>query len=371
MAPVNVREDKHFFSGVGYELDRALSALVTVELLTVPLRRPPLPARLHLRVRRRLTHKRYNLNLHPWTVRRQSAEGMRLAEAAGVDAVLAIGQATLAGWCSAVPAGFFSDTLYGAKFDTYGPWQVERMDPLQLRQLREIGQKAIDNAAAVFVTNRYAFRRAAEFGNITPEDKQIVTFIGPNIPAPDALPAPPAYPPLRLLWVGGSWERKGGADCVAVADALVAAGMPVELHMVGRKPEEVRRPYLRFYGYLRKEVAADFQQLLDLYQTCHFLILPTQGDLGPVGLADAAAMGLPPVTTNVGGIPDFFPDSEAVILPLEKFRTAAPGAIQEILANGALATMRRRMRRRYEEDLNWAAVAGKIVHKLEQVLAAA
>jgi glycosyltransferase involved in cell wall biosynthesis len=370
IAPVDVRRDRRFFSGVGYELHRVLADRVAVVLLTVPLRRPPLPVRLYWHTRRRFTRQRYNLDLHPWTVHRQSTQAMRQAAEAGVDVVLAIGQATLASWYAPIPAAFFSDTLYGAKFDTYGPWQLSRMDPVQLQQLQEIGQKAIDNAVAVFVTSRYAFQRAAEFGNITPPDKQVVTYVGPNFVPPDTLPAPSAFPPLRLLWVGGSWERKGGADCVAVADALLAAGVPLELHIVGRKPEDVTRPYLTFHGYLRKNITAECEQLAHLYQTCHFLILPTRGDLGPVGLADAAAMGLPAVTTNVGGIPDFFPAGEAILIPPEQFGTAAPVAIQQAIDNGALVSMRHKARERYAAALNWDAVADKIVHKLEKVLAA-
>ena len=368
IAPVNVAENKRFFSGVGHELYRVLNERADVIPLVVPLELPPLPHRIHLRLRRRWTGKRYNINLHPWTVRNQARQGMRLASAAGVDVALYLGQSGTAYWDSPIPAAFFSDTLYGAAFNMYVHWQLERMDPLQLKQLQKIGQKAVDNAVAVFVTNAYSFERARGFGTRIPVEKQVVTFIGPNLPVPDKMGPAPPFPPLRLLWVGSKWNRKGGADCLAVADALVAAGVPVELHMVGRKPKEVVRPFLTFYGYLRKGVNEEFRQLLDLYQTCHFLILPSQGDLGPVGLADAAAMGLPAVTTAVGGIPGFFPNGEVIMLPPDQFRTAAPLAIQRAIDSGKIWAMRQQVRQRFEEALNWAAVADKIMHKLENAL---
>ncbi len=102
---------------------------------------------------------------------------------------------------------------------------------------------------------------------------------------------------LRVLFVGGDLERKGGVDLL---DAV--RGLPdIELDVV--TSGEVKPPvgvHCRVHRGLRP---AD-QALLDLYRRADVFAMPSRGDCMPQALAEAAAAGLPLVSTPVGAIPE-------------------------------------------------------------------
>jgi glycosyltransferase involved in cell wall biosynthesis len=168
--------------------------------------------------------------------------------------------------------------------------------------------------------------------------------------------------------LGTSWEGKGGPQVLTVLDKLVEAGLAVELHVVGRYPEKLRHPLVVCHGFLRKDVAEERGRLLDIYRQSHLLVLPTRKDTTPSGLAEAAALGVPAITTPVGGIPGMFGEDEIVLLPFSSFQEEAPGVILNLLENGRLAKMAELARRRFETTLNWDVIAGKIVGELAPAL---
>lgn len=108
---------------------------------------------------------------------------------------------------------------------------------------------------------------------------------------------------LRILFVGGQFERKGGADLLEAARGLgdavevdivtgdsalvVPAGMNVRVHR-GLKPQSDR--------------------LLGLYRSADIFALPSRGDCMPQAVSEAIACGLPVVATRVGAIPEMVTD---------------------------------------------------------------
>jgi glycosyltransferase involved in cell wall biosynthesis len=55
-------------------------------------------------------------------------------------------------------------------------------------------------------------------------------------------------------------------------------------------------------GHLSRSSEEDSAKLNRLYQTSHFLIMPTRADCTPVVLLEANAFALPSLATDVGGI---------------------------------------------------------------------
>jgi glycosyltransferase involved in cell wall biosynthesis len=119
---------------------------------------------------------------------------------------------------------------------------------------------------------------------------------------------------------------------------------------------------------LRKDAAEERERLLEVYRQSHLLLLPTRKDFTPSGLAEAAAFGVPAVTTPVGGIPGMFADDEVVLLPFNCYREEAPAAIMNILEDGRLPEMAEKARRRFETTLNWDVIAQKVVTELAVAL---
>jgi glycosyltransferase involved in cell wall biosynthesis len=103
--------------------------------------------------------------------------------------------------------------------------------------------------------------------------------------------------PVKILFVGGDLQRKGGLLLLDAFRALRPLG--VELHVVTRAclPEE---PGLLVYTQMQPNSAA----LKQLYHESDIFCLPTYGDCLPMVLSEAGAAGLPVVSTRVAGIPE-------------------------------------------------------------------
>jgi glycosyltransferase involved in cell wall biosynthesis len=332
----------------------------------------------------RKLHPHYKPDLHPKHL--QGLAKAAQAAAQHTDCVLALGQGYLATWSSDIPASFFSDTLYGSKFDLYENWMREKLDNKQIEELRQLGQAAVNNASHVFVTSQFAADRAYEqLGTVIPPEKLHITLIGANLSAED-LDAPTTrryenvgtpQNPLKLLWIGVNWQRKGGAEAYAVAEALAKSGISVELHVVGCEvpPNAGQTQYSEgirsaptngvvAHGFLRKTDADEKAKLVQLFREAHVFLLPTRADLTPVVLAEAAAFGLPIVTTRIGGIPEMFPNGEAILVEGDDFVGKAAQAILDALHHPQLESLGQKARARYEAALNWDVIAQNIIQTL-------
>lgn len=196
----------------------------------------------------------------------------------------------------------------------------------------------------------------------------IVAPIGANLDQiPLTLKGRPSAPPLKLLWVGMDWSRKGGDDCLAVLDGLLAAGVEAELHVVGCAPPR-HHPRMISHGVFRKDVPEEQARLVKLYEESHLFLFPTRADMSPCVMAAAAAAGLPSMATITGGVKEPFEDGGAVFLDPNRFAAEAVPAILEMVRNGRLKEMGRRARHRFETYLNWDTIAARIVEELEQHL---
>lgn len=99
--------------------------------------------------------------------------------------------------------------------------------------------------------------------------------------------------PLRLLFVGGDFRRKGGDLLLDVFRQNFKGRC--ELHLVTGgdvEPEEG--------VFVYKGVKPHSEQLLKLYADADVFVLPTRGDCLAVVLGEAMASGLPIITTRVG-----------------------------------------------------------------------
>ena len=114
-----------------------------------------------------------------------------------------------------------------------------------------------------------------------PADK--ITVIPPGVNVHEWRRPTPRVPhanPVKILFVGGDLERKGGLVLLEAFRALRHLGL--ELHLV-TKDRLAPEPGVFVYNNLE----ANSQPLKDLYHTCDIFALPTFGDC----LADGALGG--------------------------------------------------------------------------------
>ena len=124
--------------------------------------------------------------------------------------------------------------------------------------------------------------------------------------------------PVKILFVGGSLERKGGWLLLEAFRRLrqQMAEPPadesergIELHLVTKDilPAE---PGLTVYNHMQPNSAA----LKQLYHRCDIFCLPTLGDCLPMVLSEAGSAGLPSISTRVAAIPEIVQDGETGLL---------------------------------------------------------
>lgn len=356
------------FSGIPYHLYWALSRQVETVPLGISVDGPPGWWRFYTRIWGKLTGVQTRWGMRPSVMKELAGKTAAAVSRFDVDVVLTVGQGYLVYWDSPLPIASFSDILYGSVPEDGFQEQVEvprKLNQSQKQLMQEFAQRAVDKAEHIFVTSDFIVEGARRYGSSIPEEKVTVTQMGANLlemPAATVDRRPP--PPLKLLWMGTTWEGKGGPDALYVLDRLVEQGIEVEMNMVGRHPDNLSHPNVVCHGFLRKDVTEEKEQLLELYRQSHLLLLPTRKDSTPSGLAEAAAFNVPAVTTPVGGIPGMFDTDQVVLLPIAGYREEAPAAIINLLENGRLEKMAATVRHRFETALNWDVIAGKIVTKL-------
>jgi glycosyltransferase involved in cell wall biosynthesis len=365
------RYNVQYFSGIPYHLFRALARQIEVIPVLVSLDSPSLWYKGRAWIERRLLSRNYAWGLRRDVLKRLALQSAGALIGSEANVALTIGQGHLVFWESPIPAASFSDVLYGSVPGLQDrPGSRYPLSQAQERTLIRLGQQAVENALRVFITSEYALEGAVEnLGTRIQSPKAVVTQIGANLEGiPEKLETRASPPPLRLLWVGTKWQLKGGPDCLEVLSGLQQLGLEVELHLVGQAPSNLREQNVIYHGYLRKDVEAEHQRLMDLYSQSHLLLYPTRGDFTPSVLAEAAALGVPAVTTPVGGISGMFRPNEMLLLDRSAFGSRAPRVILKLLESGSLSEMAKRVRRRYETHLNWDAIAEKILGELEDAL---
>lgn len=108
----------------------------------------------------------------------------------------------------------------------------------------------------------------------------------------------------KLLFIGQSWERKGGEAALRVTKYLNEQNIKTELTIVGCiPPETIALPdYVHVFGFINKNEKEGENLINQLYSENHFFILPTIAECTPVVFSEANSFGLPVITTNTGGI---------------------------------------------------------------------
>jgi glycosyltransferase involved in cell wall biosynthesis len=103
--------------------------------------------------------------------------------------------------------------------------------------------------------------------------------------------------PMRVLFVGGDFERKGGNELLAAVALLREEGTELEVDVVTRDEVAGQPGVTVHHG-----VGPNSERLIELYAVADVFCLPTHGDCLPMVLSEAGALGLPLVATDVGAI---------------------------------------------------------------------
>lgn len=262
-----------------------------------------------------------------------------------------------------LPIFMLHDATWGQVVESY-PWFARSHQPERIVEdgfeLERIAYRR-DDVFPVLTSQWAADRAVADYG-IDPAKITVLPF-GPNLKNPPERAAVEAAIQsrgrgvCRLLFVGKEWTRKGGPLAVEATAALIAMGIPAELHVVG--PEEMAPGtaaaaalpgFVRVYGLLRKFVPKENAALDKLLLESDFFILPTQAEALGLVYAEAAAFGLPSLGTSVGGVPTILRDGVdgAIFPPADSAQQMAEWIKSHYLDRDRYKALCRSARRDYE-----------------------
>lgn len=140
-------------------------------------------------------------------------------------------------------------------------------------------------------------------------------------------PTRPENERVQLLFVGGDFVRKGGELLLDVFREC-SLHEHADLHIVTRDPVEQRAGIS-----IHHNIANNSPELLDLYRRADAFVLPTLADCFSIASIEAMAMGLPVVTTSMGGIADIVEDGSTGYLISPGDRRALATALERLITD--------------------------------------
>lgn len=172
--------------------------------------------------------------------------------------------------------------------------------------------------------------------------------------------------PVRVLFVGGDFPRKGGPDLL---DAWRSArfGARAELHLVTDWPLDART--LPAGTTVHTGVRAYTPAWFAHWRDADVFVLPTTGEAFGMVFQEAAAAGVPSIGTNLNAVPELVVAGETGLLIPARDPGALANALRQLVAE---PETRRRMgeaaRMRIARSCAPAAYGARLVHLMHDVL---
>lgn len=258
----------------------------------------------------------------------------------------------------ALPVVYASDLTWHNIVDYYP--KCRALLPAARREAESIEAAGMSRAAALVFPSAWAARTAVAHYGIEAQRVHCVPY-GANFAAADLPSRAVALQhrlegPLRLLWIGVDWERKGGRlayDCLL---ALLERGVSARLTVCGcQPPSRYRHSCLTVIPFLSKHTKEGRARLSQLLLDSHFFLFPTQAEAFGIVLCEASAHGLPSLACDTGGVGGAIGDGEnGFLLPLHARGVDYADKLAAIARSPEqYRRLVRSSRDAYEQRLNW------------------
>lgn len=161
--------------------------------------------------------------------------------------------------------------------------------------------------------------------------------------------------PLNLLFVGADFVRKGGDLLVRLADDREF--QDVQFHLVTKSYRGPAAPNVHVHA----DMTTNSEPMVSLFREADLFVLPTRADSHAIASLEAMAMGLPVITTPVGGVPDIMEEGRTGFLVPPDDLAALAERIRRLRSDPELRLRmglagRRRVETRFDADAIGAVV---------------
>ncbi|MEO1129454.1 MAG: glycosyltransferase family 4 protein, partial [Planctomycetota bacterium] len=175
--------------------------------------------------------------------------------------------------------------------------------------------------------------------------------------APDGRPDAP----VRIAWVGTAFERKGGPELLQLHQQRFAER--AELHIIGVEQRGLASPNVTWHGRVPRE-----SLMQDLLPSMDVFVMPTVMDQLPWTVLEAASVGLPVVSADLGAIPEVIVNGETGFVCPPANMDAYAAAIERLIADPDLRErLGRAARQRVLEQFNPDRSYGGLIDRLVQL----
>ncbi len=312
ITPYDARDVKQW-SGTGYYIAQSLNQTYPLEYLGPLKDRFVLKAiRKYKRHYHELFQKRYLIDPEPLILKSYASQIVRKLARADADVVFSATTNPIAYLDCKQPIVFWADATFAGLLNFYPHYSNLCEETIQDWHLME--QLALRNSRLAIYSSDWAAQSAINYYKADPDKVKVVPF-GANIESEyslgevkDLIEARPTKQ-CKLLFLGVDWVRKGGNVAFEVAKALNQSGLNTELTVVGCQPPVDALPdFVKPLGFISKSTAEGKARISKLISESHFLILPSLADCSPIVFCEASSLGLPCLSTTVGGIPTIVKD---------------------------------------------------------------
>ena len=233
-------------------------------------------------------------------------------------------------------------------------------------------KKILNKSTYIMYPSEWPIQSAIAFYKI-PKTKIVKAKFGsnfPNIDSEDELEKLYNHNQiLKLLFIGVKWETKGGPIAIETLNELNKRNIKTELTVVGCSVPKNNLPGLNVISFLDKSNKNDLEKLYKLYRENHFFILPTRNEAVGIVFCESAQFGLPCITSNTGGIPDYVQDNyNGCLMDLNASGLDYANSIEKIWFNKDKYTqMRIAAKKKYTKELNWNSWGNIFKNVIEKI----
>ena len=313
------------WSGTPWHMLEALEK--RVEICTVVRRAWPAWYRPIGRALKLLSGRRFEYSWSAWYSGLAARRTIRELRAAQPDVVFAVALTDMAYlFAEQFPVVFITDAVIPDLLEYYEMFQ--RISDMAKRRALECESEAFDRALLIHVPSAWAACSAIEKQGVSPHRVVEIAW-GANMPFEERPVRELGPGPLRLLFVGTHWDRKGGPIALDLAAELGRRGIDCQLDVVGCTADVAPGAppaNVVFHGFADKGTEGGRSLLDRLYGEANLFVLPTLAEAYGIVFAEAAHHGLPSLAFATGGVTSVVRNDETgVLLP--------PGATGEDFAD--------------------------------------